>query len=189
VVAIPHPDPPLEGDGVGLRPFTLADVPAVVAACQDPEIARFSPAIPFPYGASDARGWLASQEPARLAGQRLELAICSAGGEGVLLGAIGAHHFDFQACSCAVGYWLAAPARGHGHASAALRLLARWLFDALGLERVELTTDPDNLASQRVAQRCGFVREGRLRSHLRIRHSGERRDSLIYSLLPGELEG
>jgi hypothetical protein len=29
--------------------------------------------------------------------------------------------------------------------------------------------------------------EGRLRSHMLIRHSGERRDSLVYSLLPGEL--
>lgn len=39
----------------------------------------------------------------------------------------------------------------------------------------------------RVAERCGFRYEGRLRSHMLVRHSGERRDSLIYGLLPGEL--
>jgi hypothetical protein len=55
---------------------------------------------------------------------------------------------------------------------------------AIGLGNI--TTDPENIASQRVAERCGFRYEGRLRSHLRIRHSGERRDSLLYSLLPGD---
>ncbi len=68
-----------------------------------------------------------------------------------------------------------------------VRLLTRWGLTHLGLARLELTTDPQNAASQRVAERCGFRQEGRLRSHLLIRHSGERRDSLRYSLLPGDL--
>jgi ribosomal-protein-alanine N-acetyltransferase len=89
--------------------------------------------------------------------------------------------------SAQTGYWLAPEARSHGHATAAVRLLARWAFGQLGLARLELTTGPDNAASQRVAERCGFVWEGRLRSNIIIRHTGERRDSLIYGLLPGDL--
>lgn len=56
----------------------------------------------------------------------------------------------------------------------------------LELARLWLQIEPENVASQRVAERCGFVREGRLRSHFEGR-GGERVDVLIYGLLPGEL--
>lgn len=69
-----------------------------------------------------------------------------------------------------------------------MRSWCGWLFDHLGLGRIQLTTDPENFASQRVAQRCGFQKEGLLRSHLRFISTGERRDSLLWSLLPEELE-
>jgi hypothetical protein len=62
---------------------------------------------------------------------------------------------------------------------------ARGWFAELGLARLELTCGPDNEASQHVAGRCGFSREGLLRSH--VPFQGARRDSVIYSLLPGEL--
>jgi RimJ/RimL family protein N-acetyltransferase len=58
-------------------------------------------------------------------------------------------------------------------------------FVELGLARLELTCGPENVASQRVAERCGFTREGLLRSHVPFK--GARRDSVIYGLLPGEL--
>jgi hypothetical protein len=58
-------------------------------------------------------------------------------------------------------------------------------FAELGMARLELTCGPDNEASQRVADRCGFVREGLLRSHVSFK--GVRRDSVIYSLLSDEL--
>jgi RimJ/RimL family protein N-acetyltransferase len=51
---------------------------------------------------------------------------------------------------------------------------------------MELITDPDNAASQRVAEKAGFTREGVLRSHL-LHPDGRRRDSVMFSLLPGEL--
>jgi RimJ/RimL family protein N-acetyltransferase len=67
-----------------------------------------------------------------------------------------------------------------------LRLLCGYAFEDLALERLELFTDPDNLASQRVAGKVGFRREGVLRSHL-LHPDGRRRDSVMFSLLPGEL--
>jgi RimJ/RimL family protein N-acetyltransferase len=68
----------------------------------------------------------------------------------------------------------------------ALSLLSRWALGDLELQRLELITDPDNHASQRVAEKVGFRREGILRSHLR-HPDGRVRDSVIFSLLPGEL--
>ena len=47
------------------------------------------------------------------------------------------------------------------------------------------TCGPDNEASQRVAERCRFTREGLLRSHLRFK--GGRRDTVVFALLAGEL--
>jgi RimJ/RimL family protein N-acetyltransferase len=187
VSELTFPDPPLRAEGILLRPWSTADVPAIVAACQDPTIPAYMPHIPSPYSSADAISWLDSQEPNRRAGSRLELAIADAADER-LLGAIGASNVDMTQLTASVGYWLAPQARGQGRTTSALRVFARWLFDELGLARLELTTDPDNSASQRVAERCGFRQEGYLRSHLRFHYTtGERRGSLIWGLLPGEL--
>jgi RimJ/RimL family protein N-acetyltransferase len=86
-----------------------------------------------------------------------------------------------------IGYWMAAEARGKGTCTAALRALCRWALDDLALERLELLTDPENVGSQRVAEKVGFRREGVLRSHL-LHRDGRRRDSVMFSLLPGELQ-
>ena len=93
---------------------------------------------------------------------------------------------DLEQSRAAVGYWLAPAARGRGVATHAVRLLARWAFSGLGLARLELTCGPDNEASQRVAARCGFVREGVLRSHIAFK--GDRRDTVVFSVLPHELK-
>ena len=55
----------------------------------------------------------------------------------------------------------------------------------MGLGRLELTCGPDNHASQGVADRCGFTREGVLRSHTPFKAG--RRDTVVFGLLPGEL--
>jgi RimJ/RimL family protein N-acetyltransferase len=64
--------------------------------------------------------------------------------------------------------------------------MARWAFSTLSIARLELTCGPDNGPSQRVAERCGFTREGVLRSHIPFK--GGRRDTVIFSLLAGELD-
>jgi [ribosomal protein S5]-alanine N-acetyltransferase len=87
-----------------------------------------------------------------------------------------------------IGYWCAPAARGRGVVTRALRLLSRYAFDELALLRLELITDPDNVGSQRVAEKAGYRREGVLRSHL-DHPDGRRRDSVMFSLLPGELTG
>ena len=85
-----------------------------------------------------------------------------------------------------IGYWVAREVRGQGICTRALRLLSGWALDELELQRLELITDPDNVASQRVAEKVGFHREGVLRAHLR-HPDGRIRDSVMFSLLPGEL--
>jgi RimJ/RimL family protein N-acetyltransferase len=66
----------------------------------------------------------------------------------------------------------------------ALRLLVGWSFDDLGLERLNVFVEPGNVRSQRAAERCGFVRERLVRSHLE--HHGQHRDAIQMRLLATE---
>ena len=68
---------------------------------------------------------------------------------------------------------------------AAVRLLSRWAFENLPVDRIEIHADPENTASRLVAERAGFTFEGVLRSYLV--NKGIRRDAASYSLIRGEL--
>ncbi len=182
---LPFPDPPLGDDVVRLRAWSPEDVPAVVKAFADPLVRRFS--VPTVGEVTEAQVLAASaeQEQARRRGEELNLALVEPGDLTRVLGGGSVYGVDREQGRGAVGYWLAPSARGRGVATHATRLMAKWALDALGLARVELTCGPDNERSQRVASRCGFVREGVLRSHIPFK--GGRRDTVMFSLLPGEL--
>jgi len=166
-----------DGDIV-LRPWTLDDVPAIVAACNDAEIQYWIPMIPRPYTEDDARAFVRGEAPGL--GQH-HFAVTAAG---QVVGSIGMKVNESH--SGHIGYWCSPEARGRGVTTRALRLLCKHALTDLELERLELITDPDNVASQRVAEKVGFRREGVLRSHL-PHPDGRRRDSVMFSLLPGEL--
>ncbi len=166
-----------DGDLV-LRPWTEDDVPAIVEGCNDPEIARWIPTIPYPYTEEDARAFLRGEAAPPHEAMAVELGGRVVGGIGLGMGSSG-----YRA---SIGYWVAARERGRGVCTRALRLLSRHALDELQLPSVQLVADVDNLASQRVAEKVGFSREGVLRAHLR-HPDGRIRDSVMFSLLPGEL--
>ena len=84
-----------------------------------------------------------------------------------------------------IGFWTAPWARGRGVMTAAARLVCRWGFDELGLERIEWWANVGNDASRRVAEKLGFTMEGTCRR--RLLHRGERVDGWVGGLLRGEL--
>jgi len=181
---IRFPEQGIDDGAVRLRLMTDADVPAVTGACQDPEIARFT-TIPSPYEERHAREWLAASRAGLDAGSDLHtLIVTEPGGE--LAGSVGLSGIDPATGRCAAGYWVAAPARGRGTASRGLALLSRYAFAYLDVHRIEVWIEPGNTASQRVAEAVGFAREGLLRSFMQV--GGERRDMLMYSLLPDDLD-
>jgi RimJ/RimL family protein N-acetyltransferase len=182
VSRLPLPDPPL-GDGeISLREWTLADVPALTRACQDPEIPRWT-VVPAPYLERHARDFITVSAADRSAGRELALAIVDS--DDTLLGAIGIGRFDWEDGKAEIGYWIAREARRRAVGVRATRLLARWALTELGLERIELLAHPENEASQRLAERAGFTREGLLRRYRRRR--GEREDLVMFSLLREDL--
>jgi RimJ/RimL family protein N-acetyltransferase len=157
----------------------------MMAAFADPTIARFSWPHSRPYTEADALGFLSEQESMRRRGEELHFALVDPADAGAVLGGASLYAIDLDQRTGAIGYWLLPAARRRGIATAAVRLLARWAFDELALARLELTCGPDNEASQRVAARCGFAREGVLRSHMSFK--GGRRDTVLHGLLAGEL--
>jgi len=173
---------PLLTDGeVLLRPWRAADAAQMFAGFSDPLVQRHSWPSLAPYTEADARAYLAEQATAE---DERAFAIVAPPDPETVLGGTSLYDIRCEQGSAAVGYWLAPQARGAGLATRAVRLLAAWAFGELGVERLELTCGPDNAASQRVAERCGFVREGVLRSHLPFK--GARRDTVMYSLLRTE---
>jgi RimJ/RimL family protein N-acetyltransferase len=140
----------LRADDLLLRPPRAGDIDAITAACSDEEMARFIPQLPSPYARSDAERWVARSEQVWRNGEACPFVIVDAN-SGELLGAI-----EIRPEDRAIGYWVAAPARGRGVATRALELVCDWH----SARPLSLLTHPENVASQRVAEKAGFRRVG-----------------------------
>jgi RimJ/RimL family protein N-acetyltransferase len=180
--SIPLPRPPLTDGEIRLRPWERRDVKAVTAACQDPEIPRWT-VVPYNYTERHARDFIGGTGTDIATGRELALAIVDA--DDRLLGALGLSNFDWRDLKAEIGYWVVAEERRRGIGSRATRMLATWAITELGLERVELLANPHNEASLRLAERAGFTREGTLRRYRR-RH-GVREDLVMFSMLGEDL--
>jgi RimJ/RimL family protein N-acetyltransferase len=181
--SIPLPRPPLTDGDIRLRPWERGDVKAVTAACQDPEIPRWT-VVPHNYTERYARDFINATGADIVTGRELALAIVDL--DDRVLGALGLSNFDWPDLKGEIGYWVVAEARGRGIGSRATRLLATWAIRQLGLERVELLANPQNEPSLRLAERAGFTREGTLRRYRR-RH-GVREDLVMFALLAEDLD-
>jgi ribosomal-protein-alanine N-acetyltransferase len=174
-------EPLIDGD-TALRPWRDSDLAGLVQACQDPEIVRWT-RVPAAYGEADARAYLRQRYDAAFAGLTAPFAVVDLSDER-LLGSISLMRFSWEHGRGEVGYWLAAAARGQGHATRAVRLICAWGFSALRLERIDLMAATGNPASQQVAERAGFTREAVLRSYMR--GTFERQDMVMFGLLRDE---
>ena len=160
------------------------DIPWIVAACSDREMSRYIPGIPYPYSQSDARTFLEDADRGWAEGSGAAFVVGhAAGGDG---------RWERSGCTCSpmmpgwprsvTGYTVRHA--GVARRTIAVRLVSGWAFDELGIKRLNLITVPENLASQRVAERAGFTREGLLRAWMPTRDG--RCDSVMFSLLPDD---
>jgi RimJ/RimL family protein N-acetyltransferase len=178
-VRLVPPDPPLSDGSVTLRPLDARDLRAIERAASDAEILRW-----FDLRTRSPVGYLEAKRDAWAAGTGASFAICDAILPDACLGHVFVERDDDGRGS--VGYWLLEAARGEGRATRALGLVASWALPAMQLGRLQLLTDPENVASQRVAERAGFAREGVLRAYNRG-DDGTRADAVVYSLLPDDV--
>lgn len=169
--------------GVAFRAWSLEDVPALVAAWEDPEMVRWMPEEAHPFGVEQARNFIL--DTARQLAERRVLGFAIAEREtGRAVGSItftlwSPRHWN-------IGYWVVPEHRGRGVASEAVTTLSRWALATYPeVERISLYTLPGNIASQRVAEHAGFRREGLLRRWAEV--GGAMHDWVMYSLIRADL--
>jgi RimJ/RimL family protein N-acetyltransferase len=176
------PDAVLTAGRLTLRPLRDADQPAIVAAASDPVTQAWLP-LPFPYEAQHAQWFVTEFAPGVLATGRGIVRAIELDGE--LAGCIDLKRTDWAARTTEIGYWAVPSFRGRGVLTEATAALARWALTEVGLLRVELRAAAGNVASQRVAEKAGFQREGVARS-AGYTHDGQV-DLVIYSLIQADL--
>ena len=170
-----------DGD-IRLDPITAEHASAMDALARDEDVARFT-RVPDPVPEGFGERWVERYTRGRDEGTNAGFVIVDAE-NGSVLGMMGLVKLDLEAQEAEAGYIVASRARGRGIATRALRLLTAWTFEELLLERIELLIDVENPASEVVAQRCGYTREGVLRwAYLK---PGLRSDTIVYSKLRRE---
>ncbi len=170
------PDGRLTDGVVVLSRLGPRDTDGVAALRALPEVAATS------FGDTDTARVCAEAEYDWLTGRAARMVVHDAD-SGALAGEIGLFDLEPPTGQGMIGYDLAREYRGRGYATRAVRLLAGWAFDAVGLARLVAGTEPGNLASQKVLQRAGFRREGYQRARL-PGPDGTRIDDILWALLP-----
>ncbi|KQK12767.2 uncharacterized protein LOC100842902 [Brachypodium distachyon] len=164
---------------VTLRRFDLSDVDAMMSWASDPEVAAFCRWEPY----SSTESLLAYLRDTVLPHPWYR-AICVGSGAGNdrPVGLVSLAPSPEERCRGELGYLVARAHWGKGVATAAVKRALGVVFGEVEeLARVEALVDVDNAASQRVAEKAGFRREGVLRRH--YWHKGRARDLVMYSFI------
>jgi [ribosomal protein S5]-alanine N-acetyltransferase len=161
---------------VVLRPHRESDIDGVLDQCQDPESQRWT-TIPVPYTRTDAERFVLERIPAGWkTGDYLAFAIADPESDEFL----GTIDVSPRERAGNLGFGLRPSARGRGVMAPAIRAIAEWSFDELGLEVLHWYALVGNWASRRAAWAAGFRVEGTVRGLLPLR--GERQDGWVGSL-------
>ncbi len=86
--------------------------------------------------------------------------------------------------SCSLGYWIGEAHARQGYMTEGLHRVLPYCFRTLSLRRVEAACLPENTASRRLLEKCGFQMEGEAREYLKI--AGHWRDHVLFALLAHE---
>ena len=175
----------MNDDEIRLDPLGAQHAEAMDALARDDGVAQFT-RVPHPAPEGYGSVWVERYTRGRDEGTNAGFAIVDSE-SGDFLGFVALVRLDLETQEAEAGYIIASRARGRGVATRGLRVLTDWAFAEFPLERIELFIDVANPASEVVAQRCGYTREGVLRwTYLK---PGLRSDTIVYSKLRREHDG
>lgn len=177
---LPETIPRLESSLVTLRGFKLRDDELVASVADDPLIPLIT-TVPTTATGSDVRAYIDRQHERLTSGSGYSFAVTDPATDDAV-GQIGLWTSDIAAGRATTGYWIAPQHRRRGYGRAALSTLTEWALTLPEVERLQLHVEPWNEASCRIAEQCGYQREGLLRSWQRV--GGERKDMYVYSVVP-----
>jgi RimJ/RimL family protein N-acetyltransferase len=175
------PSPVISSDRLDLREIGAGDLDVVteVAAAAPEGLPPGVPATPDELAEWFANGLYKTGRDTAVHMIMLDRA------SGRMVGAIGVFHADWEVRSAEIGYGVRADERGKGYATEALAAVAAWLLTSGGMQRAWLTANTDNVASVKVAEKAGFLREGTLRRA--AKEDDGLHDQAVFSLLDDEL--
>jgi RimJ/RimL family protein N-acetyltransferase len=139
----------------------LDDRPAVLASCTDQEILRWRRRPPALLAEVDAYVRQRAVDWAR--DTRYTWAVCEPT-TGEMLGEVELASLDLYHGTADAACWALPAARGRGMITTAVSAMLRFAFDGISLHRVSYAWADGNVASGRVAAKCGFRLEGTQRS-------------------------
>jgi len=148
---------PLLASNLRLRPPRADDAPAIAELAGDREMARWTAEVPHPYEPEMADAFIVG------AGQKLQagtavILVVERIADGALVGCVEVRPNADEADS--LGCWIGRPYWGLGYGTEAVRRVARFAFEDLGMAALGAAIMPDNVASGRVLEKAGFVRAG-----------------------------
>ena len=149
------PDPPLSEGVLRLRPWSVEEAPALVAAWADPEVARWT-SVPPRCDEAFARHWIEGDEQRRASRLSLDLVV-DVGGQ--LVGEVGLSAIDELAGRADIGWWIAAHHRRQRYAVRAVRLVAAWAVEVQLVDTLVARCHPENPGSSAVAELAGFAEQ------------------------------
>ena len=176
--------PNLETSRLLLRPFSPEDANRVRGLAGEYEVARYTEAVPHPYGEGEAERWIASHANELNRGTGITYAITIKESRD-LIGAIGLVIVTKHK-KANLGYWIGQPYWGIGYCSEAAKRLIAYAFDVLAMHRVIARHMECNPASGRVMQKIGMTLEGKLKDG--VQRDGAFTTTLIYGITNGGLD-
>lgn len=107
--------------------------------------------------------------------------------DGTIVGQLNVANILFgSVSSCVIGYWVAPEVAGKGITPTAVALVCDYLFNVVGMHRIEIDIRPENLSSLRVVEKLGFRYEGLKQRYIHI--NGAWRDHYIFALTHEEVQ-
>lgn len=169
-----------------LRPFRRRDIDALVEAVHTsiPELRRWLPWAHAQYGRTDALRFVRDSAGAWSEGRAFDFVIRPIDRTGHHLGNISVWHTSRREQAAEMGYWIRSDEAGTGVATEAGARVLQVAFEELSLHRVTLRIATGNRASERVAEKLGFIQEGLLRQEVLV--GGEWLDHSLWGLLESE---
>lgn len=174
-----HPFPVLETERLLLRRVTTDDVNEVFELRSNPETMKYIPR-PLVKNNEEALEHIAMIEEKIVANLGINWGITLKDNPR-LLGIIGYYRMQPENHRSEIGYILLPEFHGKGIITEAVNTLIKYGFNDLKLHSIEAVIDPENYASEKVLQKCGFVKEAHLKEC--GFYDGKFIDSVIYSLL------
>ncbi len=170
---------------ITVRPFQAEDAPEIHAAISESQNETSFWLVDLKgFSLSDVQDYIDSQPETWNEDQAYNFVILESSTNRIL-GGCGLNQINRRHRGCDLYFWVRTSATGHGFATRAVVLMARFAFDSLGMQRMEMVIDPENLGGLRVAEKAGAISEGYLRG--RFFHHGEPRDGVVFSLVPEDI--